>query len=117
MAVLGVLVGGLSNCHVSTNLPNGFCGLMQEIISYLINTPMALYFAVGVFSLCIGSFLNVVIYRTPKMMEQEWRTDCQFLLHPEQPIIDETKLTFSKPALDLPQMQKCHTLVSKYPCD
>mgnify|MGYP000606137680 CR=1 FL=1 len=45
---------------------------MQEIISSLINTPTALYFVVGVFSLCIGSFLNVVIYRTPKMMEQEW---------------------------------------------
>ncbi len=90
---------------------------MQEIISYLINTPMALYFAVGVFSLCIGSFLNVVIYRTPKMMEQEWRTDCQILLHPEQPIIDETKLTLSKPASTCPKCQKCHTLVSKYPCD
>lgn len=76
---------------------------MQEIISYLINTPMALYFAVGVFSLCIGSFLNVVIYRTPKMMEQEWRTDCQLLLHPEQPIIDETKLSLSKPASTCPQ--------------
>lgn len=76
---------------------------MQEIISYLINTPMALYFAVGVFSLCIGSFLNVVIYRTPKMMVQEWRTDCQLLLHPEQPIIDETKLSLSKPASTCPQ--------------
>ncbi|MGN0937233.1 prepilin peptidase, partial [Acinetobacter amyesii] len=39
-----------------------------------------MYIAVGIFSLCIGSFLNVVIYRTPKMMEQEWRTDCQLFL-------------------------------------
>lgn len=50
---------------------------MQELLDYLIQTPMALYLTVGVLSLCIGSFLNVVIYRTPKMMEQEWRTDCQ----------------------------------------
>ena len=64
---------------------------MQDLIQYFIQVPAALYIAVGILSLCIGSFLNVVIYRTPKMMEQEWRTDCQFLLHPEQPIIDESK--------------------------
>ena len=71
---------------------------MQEIISYFIQNPTALYIAVGLLSLCIGSFLNVVIYRTPKMMEQGWHHECQILLHPEQPIIDETKLTLSKPA-------------------
>ena len=26
--------------------------------------------------LCIGSFLNVVIHRLPKMLEREWRADC-----------------------------------------
>jgi leader peptidase (prepilin peptidase)/N-methyltransferase len=26
--------------------------------------------------LCIGSFLNVVIYRLPKMMERDWRAQC-----------------------------------------
>ncbi len=78
---------------------------MHELISYFILNPTALYIAVGVFSLCIGSFLNVVIYRTPKMMEQEWRTDCQFLLHPEQPIIDESKITLSKPDSTCPKCQ------------
>ncbi|WP_312211231.1 prepilin peptidase, partial [Acinetobacter variabilis] len=50
---------------------------MQDFILYFSQNPTALYLTVGLFSLCIGSFLNVVIYRTPKMMEQEWRTDCQ----------------------------------------
>ena len=84
---------------------------MQELISYFISNPTALYIAVGLFSLCIGSFLNVVIYRTPKMMEQEWRTDCQFLLHPEQPIIDETKITLSKPDSTCP---KCQSAIRWY---
>ena len=28
------------------------------------------------FGLCVGSFLNVVIHRLPKMMEREWREQC-----------------------------------------
>lgn len=84
---------------------------MQEFISYFINNPTALYLAVGLFSLCIGSFLNVVIYRTPKMMEQEWRNDCQLFLHPEQPVIDESKLSLSKPASTCP---KCKTEIRWY---
>ena len=85
--------------------------MFSNIISYFIQNPTALYIAVGLFSLCIGSFLNVVIYRTPKMMEQEWRTDCQMFLHPEQPVIDETKLSLSKPASACP---KCHQPIRWY---
>ena len=84
---------------------------MQELIAYFIDNPTALYIAVGLLSLCIGSFLNVVIYRTPKMMEQEWRQDCHMFLHPEQAIIDESKLTLSKPASTCP---KCHTEIRWY---
>ncbi|TCB72410.1 prepilin peptidase [Acinetobacter sp. ANC 4216] len=84
---------------------------MQDFISYFMINPTALYIAVGLFSLCIGSFLNVVIYRTPKMMEQEWRQDCQILLHPEQAIIDETKITLSKPVSTCP---KCQTPIRWY---
>jgi len=32
--------------------------------------------AAGVLGLCVGSFLNVVIHRLPKMMEQEWHAQC-----------------------------------------
>ena len=84
---------------------------MNELIGYFIQTPTALYIAVGLISLCIGSFLNVVILRTPKMMEQEWHHECQMLLHPELPIIDESKLTLSKPASTCP---KCATEIRWY---
>ena len=38
-----------------------------------------------VFGLCIGSFLNVVIHRLPKMMEREWRAQCAELAGQPQP--------------------------------
>ena len=84
---------------------------MQSLVSLFIENPTALYVAVGFLSVCIGSFLNVVIYRTPKMMEQEWQQECQMLLHPEQALIDHSKLTLSKPASTCP---KCHTSIRCY---
>lgn len=36
----------------------------------------ALIAVVAIFSLAIGSFLNVLIYRLPKMMEADWRAQC-----------------------------------------
>ncbi len=38
---------------------------------------------IAVISLLIGSFLNVVIYRLPKMLEAEWRRDCCEFLQQE----------------------------------
>jgi leader peptidase (prepilin peptidase)/N-methyltransferase len=37
-----------------------------------------------VFGLLVGSFLNVVIHRLPKMMEADWRQQCLEFLHPDQ---------------------------------
>ena len=44
-------------------------------ISWL-NDPWAFTLTASVLGLLIGSFLNVVIHRLPKMMEREWREQC-----------------------------------------
>ena len=56
---------------------------MQELLNYLIQSPAALYLTVGILGLCVGSFLNVVIYRLPLMMQKEWQTECRLLLADE----------------------------------
>lgn len=53
---------------------------MTEMASYFTETPLALIFIAAVLGLIVGSFLNVVIYRLPKMLEHEWSTQCKELL-------------------------------------
>jgi leader peptidase (prepilin peptidase)/N-methyltransferase len=56
--------------------------------------------ALGVFGLCIGSFLNVVVHRLPLMMERQWRAESAELLGVEAtpPTGDDgTPLSLSRP--------------------
>jgi len=43
------------------------------------NAPLLIVTS-GVFGLLVGSFLNVVIYRLPVMLEREWKSQCRQLL-------------------------------------
>lgn len=49
----------------------------MSIFDILSANPMLLTFAAAVVGLIIGSFLNVVIYRLPKMMEADWQQQCK----------------------------------------
>ncbi|MGO2130986.1 MAG: prepilin peptidase [Pseudoalteromonas prydzensis] len=51
-----------------------------DIITVMQNQLWFYLLTVGLVSLCIGSFLNVVIYRLPLMMQREWQTECRVLL-------------------------------------
>src|SRR5882724_4506846 len=44
--------------------------------------PAAFPWVALVFGLCIGSFLNVVIHRLPRMMERAWREEAEEILKP-----------------------------------
>jgi len=58
------------------------------------------YFTIALISLAVGSFLNVVIYRTPKMMEYNWYHECREFLADEVVNVEAKKLTpmtLSKP--------------------
>jgi leader peptidase (prepilin peptidase) / N-methyltransferase len=47
-----------------------------DFISVLAASHAWLYASVGILGLMVGSFLNVVIHRLPRMMEAQWRRDC-----------------------------------------
>src|SRR3989442_4628770 len=51
--------------------------------------PAVLPWVALALGLCIGSFLNVVIHRLPKMMEREWRAECAELAG-QEPAKEET---------------------------
>jgi leader peptidase (prepilin peptidase)/N-methyltransferase len=44
------------------------------------SSPSFFIAATGILGLLIGSFLNVVIYRLPRMLQRDWRQQCEELL-------------------------------------
>jgi leader peptidase (prepilin peptidase)/N-methyltransferase len=67
---------------------------MQEL---LIGSPLLFLTAVFLFSLLIGSFLNVVIYRLPIMMEREWRAQCRELSESPATQVDQERFNIVEP--------------------
>ena len=59
------------------------------MLETLSGSPAAFIAITFAFTLLIGSFLNVVIYRLPVMMERDWREQCREL--------------FATPAADIPE--------------
>jgi len=58
----------------------------MELLDTFRDLPWFFIGTATVFGLVVGSFLNVVIHRLPKMMEADWRAQCVEFLHPEQAI-------------------------------
>lgn len=81
---------------------------MTDFITLMTNSPLFFFGVIFVFSLMIGSFLNVVIYRLPKMLEQGWKRECREFLADElaKPIkSDQAIITLSTPSSSCPACQ------------
>ncbi len=53
---------------------------MTELYLFLQSSPFVFTAACAILGMMVGSFLNVVIYRLPKMLERDWQQQCQELL-------------------------------------
>jgi len=56
---------------------------MNPVIELLASSPAWFIGTCLIFGLLVGSFLNVVIYRVPIILERQWREQCQELAAPE----------------------------------
>ncbi|XPF93898.1 prepilin peptidase [Colwellia sp. RE-S-Sl-9] len=74
--------------------------MFTDLIFAFENNLMIFYAVVALFSLLIGSFLNVVIYRLPKIMEQGWYKECREFLADELPKTKENKSDTKETAIE-----------------
>jgi leader peptidase (prepilin peptidase) / N-methyltransferase len=84
---------------------------MQELAFLLSNNASALVFLCTVLGLLVGSFLNVVIYRVPIMMERGWRCDCKEFLELEIDKADREPFNLVFPHSRCPH---CQTPIKPY---
>lgn len=74
--------------------------MMQELLAAL-STPTGFTIACGVLGLLVGSFLNVVILRLPRMMEADWQAQCAELRG--EPLPAAAPLSLVRPRSRCPQ--------------
>lgn len=78
---------------------------MFENITFVFqSTPWLFYSTVLFFGLCVGSFLNVVAYRLPIMMERDWKLECHEFLQLKPPKFEKklSSLNLATPASACP---------------
>ena len=73
---------------------------MDSIAQLLSASPLVNATASAVLGLVIGSFLNVVIHRLPKMLERQWRAECADMQG--QPVPDAPRFNLLIPASACP---------------
>ncbi len=77
----------------------------MDIVLFFSSHSELFLIVVGLFSLFIGSFLNVVIYRLPRMMEISWSEECRVYLG-LKPHTEIEKLNLYLPFSHCPKCKK-----------
>ena len=85
---------------------------MQELV---VNSPPTFVALVFVFALLVGSFLNVVIYRLPVMMERAWRAEATEILAEPAEELPEGRFDLIAPRSRCPKCNKQITALQNIP--
>ena len=78
---------------------------MQDVLALFEQLPWFFYSLVTVLGLVVGSFLNVVIYRLPIMLERDWQQQYQQYFHPDQTAAEQERFNLMFPGSRCPKCQ------------
>lgn len=87
----------------------------MDIIQLLQSDPTLFAFIAIPFGLIFGSFLNVVIYRLPIMMESEWKGQCKVILEIDDTDDASEKFNLATPRSCCPQCNHQITALENIP--
>jgi len=69
--------------------------MFENVVTVFESTPWLFFLAVTLFGLSVGSFLNVVAYRLPLMMERDWKLECHEFLELDKPEFEPRLLSMN----------------------
>ncbi|WP_285275969.1 prepilin peptidase [Halopseudomonas bauzanensis] len=77
----------------------------MTLLDYMASHLLAFVVVAGLLGLVVGSFLNVVIHRLPKMMERDWLQQAREMLHPDQSHVEQPVYNLVLPHSHCPHCQ------------
>lgn len=86
-------------------MPDSFNLLFENLYTVFQSSPWLFYVSTLFLGLCVGSFLNVVAYRLPLMMERNWKQECHEYLELDPPQFEPeiSSLNLATPASACPR--------------
>ena len=69
--------------------------MLENFIVTFESSPWLFYSTILFLGLCVGSFLNVVAYRLPLMMQRDWKNECHEFLELAPPSFDKRLATIN----------------------
>lgn len=88
----------------------------MSLIQSLEQSAIFFYLSVAILGLIVGSFLNVVVYRLPIMLQKSWRNDCLNFLEQENSTTETTEtFNLSTPRSRCPSCQHPISAIENIP--
>lgn len=87
----------------------------MSVIQLFQTQPVFFVITMALLGMCVGSFLNVVIYRLPKMMHQDWQKQCCELLDIKNKKVEEQQFNLIFPGSSCPACQHKITALENIP--